>query len=163
MDCVLNNTQFSIHSSLCKSQAKRNETIFGKQNVQMTCWNRVRKKNVSNLTTGVLKNLIITYPMDRLPFEQSCKKANQGFSEYNSVDTLRGYSGPTATGNSMSLPPNSDMPGMNVAAKNDHGVTRTSPAIPTPVLNKKTDPKDHAVIQRPTPSKESCPWMCNSQ
>lgn len=121
------------------------------------------EKNVSNLTTGVLKNLIITYLMDRLPFEQSCKKANQGFSEYNSVDAQRGYSGPTATGNSMSLPPNSDMPGMNVAAKNDHGVTRTSPAIPTPVLNKKTDPKDHAVIQRPTPSKESCPWMCNSQ
>ena len=91
--------------------------------------------------------------MDRLPFEQSCKKANQGFSEYNSVDAQRGYSGPTATGNYMNLPPNSDMPGMNVA-KNDHEVTKAPPAIPTPVLNKKTAPKDHVVIQRPKPSKE---------
>lgn len=121
------------------------------------------EKDVSNLTTGVLKYHIITYLMDRLPFEQSCKKANQGFSEYNSVDAQRGYSGPTATGNFMNLPPNSDMPGTNVVAKNDHGVTRSSLAIPTPVLNKKTDPKDHAVIQRPKPSKESRPWMCSSQ
>ena len=89
--------------------------------------------------------------MDRLQFEQSCKKANQGQSVCGSVDALRGYSGPTATGFFMNMPHNAIMPGMNVAAKNDHGVTRTSPAIPTPVLNKKTDPKDHAVMQSPKP------------
>ena len=49
------------------------------------------------------------------------------------------------------MPTNAIMPEMNVVAKNDQGVTKAPPTIPTPVLNKKTDPKEHAVMQSPKP------------